>query len=393
MSDATLSANVDARSCALRSPSRSDKVLKRLQALTGVSPHNNFDIMRLAAATLVLYAHGHALWGTHEPGFLNHVSVGPLAVYIFFAISGYLVSQSFWQDRHMGRYLVKRSLRIFPALIVMTLCAALMLGALVSRLPPAEYYTHSGTWAYLRNILLSPVYALPGVFEQLPVPDAVNGSLWSLPIEFLMYLLVPLVFASRRYDRQVLIGMTSALALLNWLWLPTVAEPIVVYGSDLRKLVSSAMFFLGGSCIYRFGLDRQMNPGVIMLIVVCLAIGFGNLAVFTTVMWVAVPYCVLAYCRQRSRLAGLIAASGDYSYGIYIYAFPVQQTLKYAFPDLGLLTYMITSFAVTLVCAVASWRWIERPALQWKNRLTYRPKAEAAGASHVPVGGAQQNAL
>src|SRR5690606_11509196 len=99
-----------------------------------------------------------------------------------------------WSDPHLGRFLMRRGLRLFPALIVLLALTVLVLGAMLTTLPLKEYATNGSTVRYfLYNAVLYPVYGLPGVFPDNPYPNAVNGSLWSLPVEVSMYLLLPVL--------------------------------------------------------------------------------------------------------------------------------------------------------------------------------------------------------
>jgi Acyltransferase family len=113
-------------------------------------------------------------------------------------ISGYLVSESWLRDSRLPAFLMRRSLRIFPGLTVIVLLSVLVLGPLMSDLPLRAYFGDRQSISYLWNVVLYPVYVLPGVFVDNPYPLAVNGSLWSLPVEFAMYLLTPVLLSLPR---------------------------------------------------------------------------------------------------------------------------------------------------------------------------------------------------
>lgn len=153
---------------------------------------DNFAAIRLLAALVVVFGHSFPLTGSEGPGYLGSPA-STLAVKIFFVISGYMISESWLRDPHIGRYLRRRALRIFPALFVLCLFSVLVVGPALTSADLATYLSHHGTWNYLTNIALYPNYSLPGVFEGNIYPSAVNGSLWTLPIEFSMYLLLPVL--------------------------------------------------------------------------------------------------------------------------------------------------------------------------------------------------------
>lgn len=126
-------------------------------------PHkNNLDAVRMGAAMLVLVGHSYALNGLREHVFLSWLPLGPLGVYIFFTISGYLVIESWRRDPHLGRFLVRRALRILPGLMVCVLLSVLVLGPSLTSLPLGAYFRHDLVTLYVWNIVLYPVYHLPG---------------------------------------------------------------------------------------------------------------------------------------------------------------------------------------------------------------------------------------
>ena len=134
----------------------------------------------MVGAFLVIYGHCYVLKGMPERHFLSWLPLGPLGVYIFFTISGYLVVDSWRRDPSLWRFAARRSLRIFPGLAVCVLLSAFVLGPILTPLPLRTYFTHSQVTDYLANIVLDIHYSLPLVFATNPYPHVVNGSLWSL---------------------------------------------------------------------------------------------------------------------------------------------------------------------------------------------------------------------
>ena len=154
---------------------------------------DNLTALRLLAACMVLYGHGFVFLGLPEPMFMQWLPLGPLGVYIFFSISGYLVAQSWERDPSVFRFLIRRTLRIFPALFVCTVLSVCVLGPLLTEVTQTEYWKSEHTRGYFTNLYLYITYYLPGVFTSNKLPNAVNGSLWSLPVEFAMYLLIVII--------------------------------------------------------------------------------------------------------------------------------------------------------------------------------------------------------
>ena len=337
--------------------------------------HNNLTALRWFAACLVLYGHAHALLGLPEVLFLDIVPMGLLGVYIFFAISGYLVAQSWTRDPHVLRFLARRSLRIFPGLVVCTLLSVLVLGPLLTTLDANTYWRNEHTLGYLTNMVLYISYHLPGVFANNAWPHAVNGSLWSLPVEFAMYLLLALVgFVSAlspiAIDRvratNWLVGVLTLIFLgLAAFWALPSQEAWVIYRTDLRHLPLCGVYFMVGASLYCFKLEKYFTPTPVLL---ALAAWFSlshQTQWFAMVSWLILPFAVLALGLARFPLLARMQAH-DYSYGIYIYAFPVQQTLVSFWPQMPLLVYLLSSFVITVALAALSWHFVEKPALKLK---------------------------
>ena len=153
---------------------------------------NNFNLVRLLAALLVLAGHSFVLTGRAAPSFLGSAP-HRLGIILFFTAGGYLITESWKRDPDYRCYLVRRIFRIFPALVACIAVLTFLVGPILSVYSLGVYFADSSTWNYLKNIGLYVSYTLPGVFSENPISTAVNGSLWSLPVEFFMYLLIPAI--------------------------------------------------------------------------------------------------------------------------------------------------------------------------------------------------------
>lgn len=291
----------------------------------------------------------------------------PLGVYIFFTLSGYLISESWDRDPHLIRFFQRRLLRIIPGLAVCVLLSIVIIGPIFTTLPLSDYFTNQYTWGYLQNIWLHIVYYLPGVFEHNRVPNAVNGSLWSLPVEFLMYILVAFIglIHGGRWLTALLAVSSAAICIL---WAQVTTEMLVIYNFDLRQAFICGTYFWVGACFFKFGLRRYLtlsNTMLAMFALLCLEPWVGILA---KASWVLIPFIALSFGFASSRLLNQITKSGDYSYGIYIYAFPVQQAVVYLHSDMDIIQYIAICAAATFILAYLSWHLIEKPALSFKPR-------------------------
>ena len=329
---------------------------------------NNLDAVRLAAASMVLYGHSFIFLGMPEPLFLSWLPLGPLGVFIFFTISGYLVSESWDRDPHLMRFFLRRLLRILPGLFVCILLTVFVLGPLLTTLPLKTYFTHRHTWGYFENIVLHIVYYLPGVFEHNRVANAVNGSLWSLPVEFLMYIVV-VVVGVMQMNRWVVAVLAITSGTVSLLWAQVTQEMLVVYNFDLRQAFICGTYFWVGACFYKFNLKRHLTLSAGMLALftmLCLQPWTRHLAIAS---WLLLPIVVLAFGFSHSPLLSRLTRRGDYSYGIYIYAFPIQQAVVYLWPKIGIEIYLLVCAAGTLMLAIFSWHLVECRALSLRPPL------------------------
>jgi peptidoglycan/LPS O-acetylase OafA/YrhL len=291
-----------------------------------------------------------------------------LGVKIFFVISGYLVSDSWLRDPNIVRFLARRCLRIFPALAMVTLLSALVVGPLLTDRSLAEFFRDQVTWRYLFNIVLYVHYYLPGVFADNPYPSAVNGSLWTLPVEFAAYLACPLMLWCGRSNttRIIVLGATCGCIALD-LWargLPA-ERHLIVYATDTVFALQLLVFFLLGTLARVCKLERYLHGhiAVLLILVAACASVYGRYELWS---YVVIAYSTLAFGLSPPATFSIGSGKEDYSYGLYLWAFPVQQFWASVFGAGRPFVNFILSAGVALVLAMLSWKLIERPALSLK---------------------------
>jgi peptidoglycan/LPS O-acetylase OafA/YrhL len=357
---------------------------------------NRFDLLRLIAAACVLLSHSFALVGAGEPMIGGH-SLGFLGVEVFFAISGYLVTRSWLADPSLVRFLAKRTLRILPALALCVLVTAFVLGPLLSDRSLAGYLGSSESIAYpVRNLLAvltggllsGPAYELPGVFAANPHDASVNGSLWTLPVEVQAYFLVAVLgmlgLLLRRWPAAIAVVFVALAARPSALaGVPILGHAIAARPESLTLMAT----FLVGAALAS-GRDRV----VLRLDAAALALALWIVTLGTTVEPVvtalALPYLVLVAAYRTSPRLDALTRPGDVSYGLYLFAFPLQQLALELWPDgtppVGVLFAM--TLPVTYALALLSWRAVEAPALRLKDRLgAGRPRPASVAAPPVPL--------
>lgn len=345
---------------------------------------NNFHLVRMIAATLVLVSHSWPLTGT--PGEplerFADFSLGHLGVDLFFIVSGFLVTGSLVTRPSLLQFGQARAWRIFPALIANAFGTAFVIGPFVTTWPLDRYLAAWDTWRYaLQNSCPFPLgvrWFLPGTFRGNPGGPAANGALWSLPWELTMYVLLALLGAlvAWRLFRSRGIGLSTLVPLVAITATAGHAANEALGLTQKFELVQglrlTALFFTAG------GLQLARNrvplrgdwallaalllPGVLFL--KGASLGLYPILLAYLVLWFAlVPGGVLVHYRRL----------GDYSYGLYLWQFPVQQCLVRAIPALVPGALIALSFPITLVLAMLSWRFIEAPALARKPAAEVRP--------------------
>ena len=326
------------------------------------SGRNNFNLIRLFAAWLVIYGHAWAITGTSGGDLVAWLTqfkfAGGVAVDVFFFISGFLIAASLGRN-DVRAYVASRALRILPALVVCVALSVFVLGPLLTA--ATDYWRDPRTWHYLWSnaTLWSPRYELPGVFASLP-RDAVNGSLWTLPIEARLY--IALLVASllglltpRRYTPLWALALAAAYAFAAW------RHPLPEW---LSNYIWCAAFFITGTLCW---LQRaRIRLGAWPLLVL-----FATAVLARGTAWFHLPYFAMA-CYGTLWLAFVPTLprirQHDLSYGLYLYGWPSAQLVQQFSPG-GPLHNTLWATVLAGALAAASWFAIERPALRLKRRF------------------------
>ena len=339
--------------------------------------NNNLNIIRMIAASAVLVSHAYPIaLGAGKPEPLKDLvgySLGTLSVFAFFVISGFLIANSYERSSSRRRFLAARSLRLFPGLIVSLLLVAFVMGPVSTTFPLATYLSDPSTYGFVvRNTLLvHPQYTLPGVFETNPYPT-VEGSIWTLAHEVACYLGVFILgWVGLLHNRRAM-AIIFILYICVWLAVPAFDINLHPKIEALRRL---SIAFAVGTAFYIWR-DRIILTWPVALVLIGIAAVFRDTSIQALTTVSALGYLVfwLAYIpggalRHYNKL-------GDYSYGIYIYAFPVQGLVIWALGPMQPLENMLWSFPATLILAILSWHWVEKPSLALVHRFKAEPRLQ-----------------
>lgn len=343
---------------------------------------NNFHFLRFLAASLVIVGHVYPL--NDRPDVIEYGSLGlfpsgHIAVCIFFVISGYLVIQSKLKSSSTFSYLAKRVLRIFPGLFVALLFTAFVIGPLSTSYPLSSYFSDIHTYRFFDYLKLYPSNqgTLPGVFVSNP-HTAANGSLWTLAYEFTMYIFVIVAVFLFRSRWHWFLGSFLGFFLFFLVFYSHFQgdKPMRLIHLNLFHLIDFGIYFVLGMLFYVYQDKIPLQKwGAILALGAWLGMypiaqaGYVPLVAITWVRYFSIAYLVMYFAFMKG-VMNEFGKSGDYSYGIYIYAFPIQQTIvQFLGKDIPPYQQIILAFVFILPLAWLSWHFIEKPALHFKSKF------------------------
>ncbi|MFK8115054.1 MAG: acyltransferase family protein [Rubripirellula sp.] len=339
---------------------------------------NNFDFLRIVLALLVLRWHANLVgWDWILKADLL---TGTAAVECFFVISGFLIFKSWDRSKGLGDYTRKRARRILPAYVFVILACAILLAS-VSTLSASEYFSNSQVYRYIGAHLSFFGFlqsTLPGVFES-NVVQYVNGPLWTIKIEVMFYAVVPIIAWLAR--RTGVVSLFTVIYLLSTVWrlgfehleVPTGQRLYEVLG---RQLPGQMSFFVAGGAIFHFFELFQKHAHRLLALSVPILILHSYYALpwlYPAALAIAVLYVAVA-----APYLGNFGRYGDFSYGLYIYHYPILQTIAAVglFADSPPAAFALGA-TITVVVSVLSWHYLERPMLHKTSHYVEASQAES----------------
>lgn len=335
---------------------------------------SGFDYLRLGLSVAVIFWHSFGL--SYGPDFTSGVASSPLRGVVililpmFFALSGFLVAGSLIRCKTLVSFLGLRAMRIVPALAVETVISAFIIGAIFTTLPLSSYFSHAEFHRYMLNILGIVQYTLPGVFADNPFKNIINGQLWTVPFELECYFAIS-IFAiigvvKRRY--LIVAGLVCLMVLVALLQVRSVyvhgAAPLQAAVTGRQLIVA----FIAGVAgyFYRDRLPHHPAVGIASLALAYITFVFVPAADLIGVVFAAYFTIWLGSMNPRKIF---ILNGADYSYGIFLYGFVIQQAVKAVAPELNWLGNFVFSLLIVSVAAALSWHFIEKPALKSRRAL------------------------
>ncbi|MBD2094381.1 acyltransferase [Trichocoleus sp. FACHB-591] len=345
------------------------------------SKKNSLGFLRFLFAALVVFSHSFVLGGFGSERILNifQGSYGELAVDCFFIISGFLITRSYIRSVSISRFLWHRFLRIFPGFWVCLLITILFFAPIV------YLATHGNLNNYFQSKIDNPInyikanfllrmnqYGVAGLLNNIPFPAAFNGSLWTLIYEFKCYLAIGILGRLHilKSARVFVIG------IFIFLWGGYTLESLIPgTGARFSNLLADKeglrmmMYFFSGSVLFLYSKDIVFSTrnfifsAVLTLISIICGI---HQPIFALLLGPSLSYVIFWLACELP--FSHFDRYGDFSYGLYIYAFPIQQILAFfKVNKYGFSVYFLLSLGLTTLLAIPSYRWIEKPSLNLKD--------------------------
>lgn len=339
---------------------------------------NNYNLIRIIAALAVLITHSFALstGAVDSEPFRESLgmTMGSIAVDIFFIASGFLVTGSLLTRKSIIEFVWARVLRIFPALLIMLFLTIFLLGIAFTSLPVRAYLFNSTTYVYFlkcATLFGGIAFELPGVFENNPFRMQVNASLWTMPYEVRMYAFLAVIwivvrFAGKLKEVAFEIIIVSGAVLSGGFILARHWWPYLF--PQEGHFAQLFFMFFSGAAFYVLKERITLSSKLFWLFfgVICIAAAY-NKHVFFVAYSLTISYMLFYVAYIPSGCIRKYNLIGDYSYGVYIYAFPIQQSIAALIPGVSIASMVFISLVVTLIFSVTSWHVIEYRALSLKK--------------------------
>lgn len=326
--------------------------------------HNNFDNVRIVLALIVFFSHAYGLTKSPDLASLNNIFDANFAVKGFFSISGFLVAKSYFSSKDTWDFFEKRVRRICPAYYgAILLCFFIGLFTTSLEIPSYLQSEETHRYAFFNSIFLNFLQpTLPGVFLNNPL-QAIDGSLWTIKIEIMLYICVPFLIYSFRKFQSIPMVLTVLAFSAIWVYYFERVSTISIGQEIARQFPGQISYFACGAFLAKEPQYLKKLPLCLPVCLILLAIT-ESYTLRLIIDPIAYTTIVLAVCTINSRRFNF-GKYGDISYGIYLYHFPLIQLFIF----LGLFAIniylgVVISLSATLLLSLLSWNFLEKPFLK-----------------------------
>jgi peptidoglycan/LPS O-acetylase OafA/YrhL len=340
-----------------------------IDANSGLGP--GFNTLRLVLSVAVMCWHSLPLCYGYD--FEQRIWISPvgrpfmLIMPIFFGLSGFLVMGSAIRLASLTPFLLSRGLRIVPALATEITISGVLVGGIFTSLPLSQYFVHPDFFRYFGSLIGKVVFSLPGVdFPHNPYGGLINNNLWTIPPELLCYIYLALVIVTGYFRNKWTITIAAAaITLLNLGYDLSVGYESMDNRWPARYLV---MAFAYGNAAFLWRHAIPYNRATLLA-----TLGVGCIGLRTPLLIYISLLCltyVMTYIGTTRLPMPSFLRKGDYSYGIYLYGFPVQQIVLHLLPGTKEFYWnILIAVPIATLIAMASWHFVEKPALSLRSKI------------------------
>jgi peptidoglycan/LPS O-acetylase OafA/YrhL len=359
---------------------------------------NNFDFTRVILATLVVFCHSYVIYYGNierEPLWClskHQLSIGTCAINFFFMISGFLVSQSWNRRDGYFSFLMKRVLRIYPGFILVCIFCIVLFAPLGLRTYTLrdihEYWAQINLRHLLFTLLTLREPVLPETFKSVPFPNSVNVSLWSILYEFICYQVIPLFAILGAFNKPIralaIFGLVLASNLIHYqvyqlynttgtFWYDLAPYYPHRYFEQFLNFEHLLLPFITGIVFYNYRHYLPRSRYLLILSSISLIVAALWVPYFEITQSIFGAYILFYFLFNEQVTLQNFARYGDFSYGIYLYGWPLQQLIMlYIGRRLNVFCLFLASMLLVLPLAALSWHLIEKPFLRLKSKVLYK---------------------
>jgi peptidoglycan/LPS O-acetylase OafA/YrhL len=338
--------------------------------------NNNFGLLRLFFASLVIVSHSPEIIDQNRSreiltNIFGTISFGELAVDSFFLISGYLILKSFYSTSSVKSYFTKRILRIYPGFIVASLFCILVVTPIAGSWNLISNLNSTDWIKTFTNLVILEGPEVNGLFMG-DQPFILNGAMWSIWLEFLCYISIPVFFLLGLHKKRLYITVTIAIVSLfifllitnKDIWLP---YPLRISAYLSTRLLSA--FLIGGAYYYfrdRVIWNRNLSLASLILLLICLSFKYtAELGFFIFGGYLIFNFAL----NYKNKTLNQIGTKNDISYGVYLYAWPIQMLIVQHYPGISPVVMTLATMASVAILGYLSWIYVEQPFMKMKKRL------------------------
>jgi len=320
---------------------------------------------------MVIFSHSYWLTGNQLAEPLHNIcgmlDFGSLGVKLFFCISGFLITKSLYRQQNLGNFVWARLIRIFPGLFFSSVFCAWVIGPLSTTLSTSSYFADNRVYSFIwhTTLLYNWPNTLPGVFLTNPIKSNVNSALWTLPGEIFMYSCVvifgALIYVFKlKFKQLILFPVIITVYLLLW--------GIPGSGQLLKYIASWGVLFAAGAVCFLLRHRIKLSiPAFFVACIVFLLLFHYRFILIAYAFDLLLCYGIMLFAYHPRLKFRAFLKIGDLSYGLYIYALPVQQLIIAKFGIHAPWREFMICYPIALILAALSWNFIEKPSLRLKN--------------------------